>query len=224
MVPVLAPESLFLEALGATDRLTPFVEDGRPEERSTLLDASSVVDVVFPDFDFVPPEDVDVVDEDWVGGAGVLLSSFVVGLFGVVAGVLGVVGGVLLVAGGGGVLFFSVESAEGFCDVVGATGVSLDVLWVAGGGVVCCWEVVGGALDVWAGGGGGDEDEDEGGGGGGGGEEDVSFDGVDEEDEEEGGAGFGSVMPSNTWDTLFNNCGWTKESVWNRIKANSTEW
>lgn len=57
-----------------------------------------------------------------------LLSSFVVGLFGVVAGVLGVAGGVLLVAGGGGVLFFSVESAEGFCDVVGATGVSLDVL------------------------------------------------------------------------------------------------
>lgn len=64
MVPVLAPESLFLEALDATDRLTPFVEDGRPEEGSTLLDASSVVDVVFPDFDFVPPEDVDVVDED----------------------------------------------------------------------------------------------------------------------------------------------------------------
>lgn len=127
-MPVLAPESLFLEALDATDRLTPSVEDGIPEEGSRLLDASSVVDVVFPDFDFVPPEDVGVVDVDWVGGAGVLLLSFVVGLLDVVAGVLGVVGGRGLLVAGGGVLFFSVESTEGFCDVVGATGVSLDVL------------------------------------------------------------------------------------------------
>ena len=64
MVPVLAPESEFLEGLDATDRFTPLVVEGRPEEGSTLLGTSSVVDVVFPVFDFVPPEDVGVVEVD----------------------------------------------------------------------------------------------------------------------------------------------------------------
>jgi hypothetical protein len=64
MVPVLAPESLFLKGLGGTDRFTSLVVEGRPEEGFTLLDTSSVVDVVFPVFDFVPPEDADVVDVD----------------------------------------------------------------------------------------------------------------------------------------------------------------